>query len=94
MKKHIFDTLCCSNSKKEAVHYMVVKLFVRYMVKALFLSAYVQNGSSGAEMNRVQDDLRMLIGNAYLKKYGKIRGEVLSSSEKLWEYQSQHYVII
>ena len=37
MKKHIFDTLCCSNSKKEAVQHILVKLFVRHMSKALFL---------------------------------------------------------
>ena len=72
VKKHIFDTLCCSNSK----------VFVRYMAKAPFLSARVKNGSSGAEMailasllNCVQDDLRMLMRTAYLNKYGKIRNE-------------------
>ena len=43
MKKHIFDTLCCSNSEKEAVEHMLVKVFVRYMAKAFFMSAHVKN---------------------------------------------------
>jgi len=90
-EKAYFRHVMLFEFKKEAVQHIL----------ALFLGAHVKNGSSGAEMsilaslmNRIQDDLQMLMRTVYLKKYGKIRGEVLLSLERLWKYQGQQYIII